>query len=379
QSRHTRVRVSQVNRIIGVDFSGAEVAGLLDPIGFTVTGDDPEALTVELPSWRPDATSEIDVVEEVARHYGYDNVPKRVPLSPLHGHLSAVQLRRRQVRQVLLGLGISEVMPSPFLSVDELRWAGLEGEVLRITNPLVADEDVLRPSLRAGLLRAVAFNEAHRHPGVALYEIGHVYPPGPGELPDEREMLGVVLAGAEAPAAIAVWRELAAALDAGARIDQQRVPAGLHPTRSATLVAGRAAIGAVGEIAPGVLDSYGITQRVAILEVDLSVLLATEPKPARWKPTSRHPSSDLDLAFTLDEEIPAEKLEKAIRQGAGNLLVGIELFDTYRGSGVAAGTRSLAYRLRLQAADRTLTDADTAAVVAQVRAAAAKLGATLRA
>ena len=157
------------------------------------------------------------------------------------------------------------------------------------------------------------------------------------------------------------------------------MPAGLHPTRSATLVAGRAAIGAVGEIAPGVLDSYGITQRVAILEVDLSVLLATEPKPARWKPTSRHPSSDLDLAFTLDEEIPAEKLEKAIRQGAGNLLVGIELFDTYRGSGVAAGTRSLAYRLRLQAADRTLTDADTAAVVAQVRAAAAKLGATLRA
>ena len=215
QSRHTRVRVSQVNRIIGVDFSGAEVAGLLDPIGFTVTGDDPEALTVDLPSWRPDATSEIDVVEEVARHYGYENVPKRVPLSPLHGHLSAVQLRRRQVRQVLLGLGISEVMPSPFLSVDELRWAGLEGEVLRITNPLVADEDVLRPSLRAGLLRAVAFNEAHRHPGVALYEIGHVYPPGPGELPDEREMLGVVLAGAEAPAAIAVWRELAAALDAG--------------------------------------------------------------------------------------------------------------------------------------------------------------------
>ena len=244
---------------------------MLDPIGFTVTGDDPEALTVDLPSWRPDATSEIDVVEEVARHYGYENVPKRVPLSPLHGHLSAVQQRRRQVRQVLLGLGISEVMPSPFLSDDELRWAGFEGEVLRITNPLVADEDVLRPSLRAGLLRAVAFNEAHRRPGVALFEIGHVYPPGPGELPDEREMLGVVLAGAEAPAAIAVWRELAAALDAGARIDQQRVPAGLHPTRSATLVAGRSAIGAVGEIAPGVLDSYGITERVAILEVDLSV------------------------------------------------------------------------------------------------------------
>ncbi len=289
------------------------------------------------------------------------------------------QQRRRLVREVLLGLGISEVMPSPFLSDDDLHRAGLDGEVLRITNPLVADEDVLRPSLRPGLLRAVAFNESHRHPDVALFEIGHVYPPGPGELPDEREMLGVVLAGAEAPAALAVWRELAAALGTGARIDQQRVPAGLHPTRSAALVAGRDTIGSVGEVAPAVLEAYEISGRVAILELDLSVVLAGEPKPARWKATSRHPSSDLDMAFVLDETIPAEKLEKAIRQGAGNLLVGLELFDVYRGPGVTDGSRSLAYRLRLQAADRTLTDADTAAVVAQVRTAAEKLGATLRA
>jgi phenylalanyl-tRNA synthetase beta chain len=379
QTHSTSVRVSQVNRIIGAELSRDDVVGLLDPIGFTVTGDDPEALTVNLPSWRPDSTAEIDVIEEVARHYGYDNVPKRVPLSPLHGHLSPVQQRRRQVRQVLLGLGISEVMPSPFLSDDDLRRAGLDDEVLRITNPLVAEEDILRPSLRPGLLRAVAFNAAHRRPGVSLYEVGHVYHPGPGELPDEREMLGVVLAGGEAPAAIAVWREIAATLGVGARIDQQRVPAGLHPMRSATLVAGRDEIGAVGEVAPAVLEAYEIGERVAVLELDLSVVLAAETKPARWRATSRHPSSDLDMAFELDEGIAAEKLEKAIRQGGGSLLVGLELFDVYRGAGVADGSRSLAYRLRLQAPDRTLIDADTAAVVAQVRAAAEKLGATLRA
>ena len=201
ESRSTSLRVSQANRIIGVELTRDGVAGLLDPIGFTVSGDDPDALTVELPSWRSDATAEIDVIEEIARHYGYENVPKRVPLSPLHGHLTPAQQRRRLVREVLLGLGISEVMPSPFLSDDDLHRTGLDGEVLRITNPLVADEDVLRPSLRPGLLRAVAFNESHRRPDVALFEIGHVYPPGPGELPDEREMLGVVLAGREAPAA----------------------------------------------------------------------------------------------------------------------------------------------------------------------------------
>jgi phenylalanyl-tRNA synthetase beta chain len=379
QSRRTSLRVDQANRIIGLDLARDDIARLLDPIGFTVSGDDPQALNVELPSWRPDASAEIDVIEEIARHYGYENVPKRMPLSPLHGHLSPAQQRRRLVREVLLGLGVSEVMPSPFLSDDDLRRSGLDGDVLRITNPLVDGEDVLRPSLRPGLLRAVAYNESHRHPDVALFEIGHVYPPGTGELPDEREMLSVVLAGCEAPAAVAVWRELAAALGTGARIDQQRIAAGLHPTRSAALIAGRDTIGSVGEVAPAVVDAYRIGGRVALLELDLSVVLANEPKPPRWKATSRHPSSDLDVAFVLDDAIPAEKLEKAIRQGAGNLLVGLERFDVYRGPGVSDGSRSLAYRLRLQAPDRTLTDTDTATVVAHVRAAAEKLGASLRA
>jgi phenylalanyl-tRNA synthetase beta chain len=378
EARSTTVRLSQVNRIIGTSLTKDDVVGLLDPIGFTVSGEDPEQMTVSLPTWRPDSTEEIDVVEEVARHYGYENVEKVVPLSPLHGHLSATQQRRRLLRDVLLGLGISEVMPSPFVSEEELRRSGIEGDVLRITNPLVADEDVLRPSLRGGLLRAVAYNESHRRPGVSLFEIGHVYPTGPGELPPEFEMLGVVLAGAEAPAAVTVWREVAAALGVGARIDQQRVPAGLHATRSATLVAGREAIGSVGEVAPAVLEAFGIDERVAIVELNVSVVLAAEPKPARWKATGRHPSSDVDMAFTLADNVPAERLERAVRQGAGGLLVALRLFDVYRGKGVPDGSRSLAFRLRLQAPDRTLTDADIAGVIDSVKSATSKLGAELR-
>ena len=213
---------------------------------------------------------------------------------------------------------------------------------------------------------------------MALFEVGHVYPPGPGELPDEYEALGVVLAGEEAPAAIAVWREIAAAMGVGARIDQGRVPAGLHPTRSATLAAGRDPIGAVGEVAPEVLEAFGISERVAVLELDLRQVLDREPKPAAWKPTSRHPSSDLDLAFTLADDVPAEKLDKAIRQASAALLVDLELFDVYRGAGVADGRRSLAYRLRLQAPDRNLTDADIAEVRQRVTASTSKLGAELR-
>lgn len=377
--RRCDVRVSQANRIIGVDLDAATVIELLAPIGFSATERDDDVLDVALPSWRPDSTTEIDVIEEIARRYGYENVAKRIPLSPNPGGLSVAQQRRRQLRQVLLGIGLSEAMPSPFLAAADLRDAGLDDDgVVTISNPLVADENVLRPSLRPGLLRALAFNVSHRRRGVHLFEIGHVYRPSDSELPDEREWLTVVLAGSEAPAAVEVWREIAAALGTGARLDQQNVPAGLHASRSASLLGGRDVIGAVGEVAAEVLERYGIDERVAIVEVELTNLLASEPKPSRWKPTSRHPSSDLDIALVVPESVPADRVEKAIRQSAGPLLVDIELFDVYRGETMPADTRSLAYRLRLQAADRNLSDADVATALAAVTKGVGKLGATIR-
>jgi phenylalanyl-tRNA synthetase beta chain len=175
-----------------------------------------------------------------------------------------------------------------------------------------------------------------------------------------------------------VWREIAAALGVGARLDQARPPAGLHATRSAVLQAGRDPMGAVGEVDPAVLARFEVSERVAILELDLTDVLGREPKPAAWQPVSRFPSSDLDLAFVVPDDVAAEKVDKAIRQGAGRLLVGLELFDVFRDESLGAGRRSLAYRLRLQAADRNLTDADVAAVREAASAAAGKLGAELR-
>ena len=377
EERSVDVRISAVNRVLGTDLSVDVLPGLLDPIGYTVSGDG-DIRSVVLPTWRLDSTEEIDVVEEVARHYGYERLGKTVPKSVVHGGLSVRQQRRRHVRDVLLGLGISEAMPNPFLAPDTLDKAGLPTEAISITNPLVTEESVLRTSLRPGLLEAVSYNESHRRPGVRLFEIGHVYPPSEGELPNEFEALTVVLAGSEASEAVSVWREIASALGAGARLDQSRVPPGLHATRSATLQAGRDPLGAVGEVDPAVLDSFDVEERVAILELDLDQIIDREPKPTQWKLTSRQPSSDLDLAFVLSEDVPAEKLEKAIRQGAGKLLVDVAMFDIYRGDGVADGSRSLAYRIRLQANDRSLTDQDVADVRRGVETAAAKLGAELR-
>jgi phenylalanyl-tRNA synthetase beta chain len=379
--REVTLRVERVNRLLGTDLDGAAVRALLDPIGFVTSGpglDAADVLQVRVPSWRPDCEGEVDLIEEVARHHGYHRIEKAVPLSPVHGHLSVAQTRRRALRQVLLGLGISEAMPNPFLGPDTAAAAGINLPLLRITNPLVSDESVLRTTLRPGLLRAIAFNESHRREGVNLFEIGHVYPAGSGELPDESETLCVVLAGQEAPAAVAVWREVAAALGIGARLDQDNVPAGLHATRSASLLAGKARIGAVGEIDPGVCEVFEISERVAVLEVDLTAVLDQAPAPAKWSAVSRAPSSDIDLAFVVDDSVAAQRIDRAIRQGAGSLLVGLTLFDVFRGGALEPGTRSLAYRIRLQAPDRTLTEADLSERRAAIINVVAKAGGTLR-
>ena len=370
------VRVAKVNALLGTSLSSGQICGLISGLGFHADGAD--TLTVAVPSWRPDCTAEVDIIEEVARQYGYRKVGKTVPKSAMHGRLSPVQARRRRLREMLLGLGLNEAMPNPFLADDDLLRAGLGGPAVRIVNSLVAEESVLRTTLRPGLLKAVAFNESHRRPEVSLFEIGHAYPPGDGELPAEYEELAIVLAGRDAMAAMAVWREIAATMGFGARVDQSHPPAGLHPTRSATLSVGRDVIGAVGEVHPDVLDAYGVDERVAILELNLSVLLANEAKVPAWRPTSRFPSSDLDLAFATPDSVIAEKVEKAIKQAAGALLVDVALFDVYRGPGLPADTRSLAYRLRLQALDRTLSDTELTEVRNKVVAGVGKLGATLR-
>ncbi len=370
------VRVAKVNALLGTSLSSGQISGLIAGLGFASSGTDP--LTVSVPSWRPDCTAEVDIIEEVARQYGYSKVGKTVPKSAMHGRLSPVQVRRRRLREVLLGLGINEAMPNPFLADDDLVRAGLGGPAVRIVNSLVAEERVLRTTLRPGLLKAIAFNESHRRFAVSLFEIGHAYPPGEGELPDEFEELAVVLAGRDAMAAMDVWREVAAAMGFGARVDQSKPPPGLHPTRSATLSLGRDVIGAVGEVHPDVLDAYAVEERVTVLELNLSVLLASETKVPMWKPTSRFPSSDLDLALATPDSVTAEKVEKAIKQAAGSLLVDLALFDVYRGAAVPPDSRSLAYRLRLQAIDRTLSDAELTEVRNKVVAGVAKLGATLR-
>ena len=375
-----RVRTARVNRILGTALDGGTVRTLLEPIGFVSTpaGDDDN--DVRIPSWRFDSATEIDVIEEVARHFGYPNIGANMPPAVRFGHLSEHQAERRHVRDVLVGLGLAEAMPTPFLAPDDIRRAGLHDDGITITNPLIADESVLRTSLLPGMLKTIAYNESHRVEHAALFELGHVFrrPATPQPLPDEREHVAAALAGEEAPAAVRLWDALADALAVRDwELRAAELP-GLHATRGASILVGGHAVGAVGEVDPGALAAFGISERVAWLEVDLGQLFALPHGERTYRPVSRYPSSDIDLALVTPDAIPAAAVARALRDGAGDLLVALELFDVYRGAGVPDGARSLAYRLRLQASDRTLTDADVAAVRASAIAAAEAVGASLR-
>jgi phenylalanyl-tRNA synthetase beta chain len=378
QVREVQVTIQDVEKLLGVHVPAEKMLSILKAIGFNpaLVGD---VVTAYVPTWRPDCSETVDLIEEIARHFGYDNIGKTIPHSTVHGRLSTMQQRRRIVRQVLVGLGVDEAMPSPFLAPGDLVGVGLsEDDVLRIANPLVADESILRTSLRPGLLRSLKYNQSHRASRIGLWEIGHVYPSSGQQLPNESECLTIVVAGGDATTALAQWNALCDALSVGAQLDQDKVPAGLHPTRSATLARGKKVVGVVGEIDPFVLDALGIEGRVSILEVDLTTVLNETPKPVQARDVNRFPSSDIDLAFLLPDGIAATLLHRAIRQAGGKKLVGLELFDVYRGPGVSPDHRSLGFRLRLQEHGGTMTEADIAEVQRACIAAAEKVGAQLR-
>lgn len=367
----TEVRLAKVNELLNTKLSASDVADLLNPIGYTTTvsdGDGAGTVTVQLPSWRPDSSTEIDVVEEIARHHGYAKSGLRVPTATQAGRLSETQQVRRRVRRALLGAGYSEAMPLPFLAPGDLARAGLSDTGLRLTNPLVADESVLRTSLLPGLLKAVLHNQSHRNGPVRLYELGRVFHPSDDELPVETEILGACSSGftvgdsggrnSASEAAAELLTRFASELNlSGLGLTNGQVP-GLHPTRAATVRFRGSTIGAVGEVDPAVLDRFGIEGRVAWMELQLAPLVPALTKAVAYSPVSFYPSSDIDLAFNVSDQVPAADILRTLNKAGGELLFSCELFDTFRNDQLGEDCRSLAYRLRLQADDRTLTDAE---------------------
>jgi phenylalanyl-tRNA synthetase beta chain len=373
------LRTARVNALLGTELDDDAIDGYLSAIGFVVRRDEPGIATVTSPSWRPDVTIEEALIEEVARHYGYENVPRTMRSSPASGGgLTKRQVEKRRIRDILCGLSINEAMTSPLLGPGDHAAVGLpEDSVIKADKPLVLEESVLRESLLPGLLRSISHNVRHRASEVRLFELGPVWsrpasPPaeldrinrhvtGPeGGLPHETERIAVALYPADAYAATDVWRVLADAL----RLEKPSIANagepvnGLHPSRTGYATVAGANVGVIGEVDPAALERLGISGRVAWIDVDLVALQAAPRRAPVALDVSRFPSSDIDLAFVVPDDVAAADVLETLRDAAGDLLVRAELFDVYRGTGVPEGSRSLAYGLRFCALDRTLTDAE---------------------
>jgi phenylalanyl-tRNA synthetase beta chain len=371
------LRLDRVNTLLGTSLTKEQVLGLLEPIGFAVREVE-GGLVVTVPSWRVDATREVDVIEEIARHYGYERIGRTERRSPRVGVLTNHQARRRRLRAALNGAGVTEAWTSSLVDPRREAQTGSPGPYTEVVNPIVRDETALRTGLMGGLLAAIAYNETHRNNAVRFFEIGSVFgPPDTDGRPMEDEQLGIALCGGDdAASAMVLFRELAEAIGLdpdgyvleqgeGRSLEAERLATGVHPSRSAIVMARRAdprtrpVVVVVGEVDPEVLRSTGVqASRVGWIVASLPGLFSLPVRSDKAKPVSRQPTADLDLAFVLDDEVPSSRLLETLRRAAGDLLESITLIDVYRGDAVPAGTRSLAVRLRLGAIDRTLTPAD---------------------
>ncbi|WP_419931555.1 phenylalanine--tRNA ligase subunit beta [Candidatus Poriferisodalis sp.] len=374
--RNVAVRPARMGHLLGRPFTATDLGDLLNPIGMTSAASDDTAegdegtLEVTIPSFRPDVETETDVAEEVARHYGYGRLGRTVPRSPEPGRLTPVQGLRRDLRRVLVGAGLSEAMPNPFLAPDAVRRAGIDdAEPVRLLNPLATEESILRPSLLPGLLAAAAYNSSHRNDTVSLFEMGVVFGPpsaqsATSELPTETEHLGAIWADGAVADAMQLCGLIEAAFGLEIKLHNARDLDGMHPVRAAEALLGERPVGVVGEIDPVVCERHGLTDRCAWLQLDVELLLAAASAAADrpYQIVSTYPSSDIDLAFAVPDSVQASAVRDTLLSAGGQELRSAELFDVYRGGQMAAGTRSLAYRLRLQADDRTLTDQQAAEI-----------------
>ncbi|MFD2025350.1 phenylalanine--tRNA ligase subunit beta [Promicromonospora aerolata] len=426
QQKPIQLKVTEPTRLSGVEYTPEQVRSTLEEIGATVEAtsvvEPVEVLTVTPPTWRPDLTDPADLVEEVVRIQGYDQVPSVLPSAPGGRGLTAEQRTRRSVARALAETGFVETLSYPFVGAAEYDALGLPDDdprrrSLRLVNPMADDKPLMRSNLLVTLLDTVRRNVSRGITDLAVYEIGLVTRPAadapaaptlPGgvrptpeqlaalaaAVPDQpRRVAGVLtgkreLAGWWGNGRAAGWADALAAarlvaeragVDVVVSADRDHMP--WHPGRCARLeLTDGTLVGHAGELHPKVVESLGLPARAAAFEMDLSALVAAASgEPVVAASVSAFPAAKEDFAFVVDGDVPAAAVRSAIVAGAGELLEDLALFDVFTGEQVGEGKKSLAYSVRLRAADRTLSAKEVRAVRdAVVGSAADKVGAVLR-
>ncbi|WP_405935949.1 phenylalanine--tRNA ligase subunit beta [Streptomyces sp. NBC_00726] len=409
------------DKVAGVAYGRETVVRRLQEVGCDVYGQD--ELLVTTPSWRPDLTEPNDLAEEVIRLEGYENLPSTLPTPPSGRGLTDRQRLHRRVGRALVGAGYVEALNYPFIGEAVLDQLGLEADdarrrTVKLVNPLSDEEPSLRTTLLPGLLGALRRNDGRGSHDLALFETGLVFRPTGDEtkpvrlpvdrrpseqdiasldaaLPRQPRCAAVVLAGAREQAgwwgkgrpadwadSVEAARTIAreAGVEVTVRADRH---APWHPGRCAALyvtVAGEETLfGHAGELHPRVIKELHLPERTCAMEVDLDILEQAVDGVLRAPRISAFPVATQDVALVVGQDVPAADVERALREGAGELLESLRLFDVFTGEQIGAGNKSLAYALRFRAADRTLTvDEASAARDAAVALAAERTGAVLR-
>ena len=373
----------EVKRILGVDFSLDQIVDGLTSLGFECkqSGSASEVL-VMAPYWRSDIHLAVDLIEEVARITGYDSIPTTMLSQPIpRQNPEPIIGLKREVRGSLTGYGFQEIISYSLTSLEMLnrlstRPYPVEPVPLRVANPMTAEQEYLRPSLRANLLAALSANRRHEDGGIRLFELGKVYLPRPNDLPDEPEMLCGILSG---PRLEESWQGGDESLDffdtkgvVEGLLSQFGLAAnfeecsdhGLHSTKQAAIVIGGNRLGVVGELHPEVLESFEITGAAHLFEIDLIALLPFTIDRRMFKPVPRFPAIVRDIALVVGAEITHQKVLDIIK--GFPLVERVTIFDVYSGEQVPRGRQSLAYRITFQSPAHTLTDEEVNKVQQQI-------------
>jgi phenylalanyl-tRNA synthetase beta chain len=410
------------DKVAGVAYGRETVVRRLQEVGCDVYGQD--ELVVTVPSWRPDLTDPNDLAEEVIRLEGYENLPSTLPKPPAGLGLTDRQRLHRRVGRALAGAGYVEALNYPFIGEQVFDQLGLEKDdparrVVKLSNPLSDEEPALRTSLLPGLLAALRRNDGRGSHDLALFESGLVFRPREEQriaavlpvdrrptdeelaelnaaLPEQPRHVAVVLAGAREQAgwwgkgrpadwADAVEAARSVAREAGAELVIRKGQYGpWHPGRCAELAVtvdgAERIVGHAGELHPRVVKALGLPARTCAMEIDLDAVETAGDATAAAPRISTFPVATQDVALVVDAFVPAVDVEAALRDGAGELLESIRLFDVYENAEqLGEGRKSLAYALRFRASDRTLTvDEASAARDAAVALAGERVGAELR-
>ncbi len=380
-------------------------AGYLRGVGCLTEVTDAATVLAVPPSWRFDIEGWADLEEEVARRWGYENLPATLPRAT-GGRLTQEQRLRRGVREALAGMGLTEAQTSPFLSQAAFDRLGLAADdprrsTLRLANPLSEEAPELRTTLLPGLADAARRNLARGLGGVALLELGLVFLPDPDPpralgglgggdeaLPDQPLVLGLLLTG-QHPAGRwddpladmkGVVEGLVGVLGIEGVAYRAEEPMPFHPGRCAGVFLGGQPVGLLGQLHPRVAAALDLPAATYAAELWVGALLEAAPAMRPAPTPSPYPELSFDVAFLVPPGVPAGSLDAVLREAGGELLVRLTLFDAYEGSPLPPGHRNLAYRVALQARDRTLTDAEARAVRDRMEALAReRLQAVLRA